>query len=126
MIEHGYWGPISPNYVGLVHHLQVAALQEVVGDKYHPNEVFCSPVTTVKRAMIITQMSFLFNFFRQFQLATRGLQFQICRRYATEEFMRSLFPSASELKLSLLYPILKLAAVDRSNEVQRLGSHGWD
>ena len=63
MIEHGYWGPISPNYVGLVHHLQVAALQEVVGDKYHPNEVFCSPVTTVKRAMIITQMSFLFNFF---------------------------------------------------------------
>jgi len=49
MIEHGYWGPISPNYVGLVHHLQVAALQEVVGDKYHPNEVFCSQLELAKK-----------------------------------------------------------------------------
>ena len=31
--------------------------------------------------------------------------------------MRSLFPSASELKLSLLYPVLKLAAVDQSQQV---------
>ena len=38
------------------------------------------------------------------------------RRYATEELMRSLFPNASELKLSLLYPVLKLAAVDRSQQ----------
>ena len=96
------WWQISPKWGFLL-----ASYNGEKGNDYHSNEFFV-------------------QFFRQFQLATRGLQFQICRRYATEEFMRSLFPSASELKLSLLYPILKLAAVDRSNEVQRLGSHGWD
>lgn len=42
----------------------------------------------------------------------------LSRRYATEEFMRSMFPTAPELKLSLLYPVLKLVAMPRSHEVQ--------
>lgn len=42
------------------------------------------------------------------------------KRYATEELMQSLFPSLlpGQLNLALLYPILNLVAVDRSNEVR--------
>ncbi len=42
------------------------------------------------------------------------------KRYATEELVQSLFPSLlpGQLNLALLYPILNLVAVDRSNEVR--------
>eukprot|EP00435_Cladocopium_sp_Y103_P075928 s119_g69.t1 len=47
-----------------------------------------------------------------------AIHIEAWRRYATEEFMRSMFPTAPELKLSLLYPVLKLVAMPRSHEVQ--------